>query len=137
MAGGSVLHLASAVERRHIELDPNAAHARIYCDWRHPDAFRALTPLQRVILQDILMDFSKVTGNFVRLTASGIMRQHKVGRAKARQAIVTLEECGWIQRMGMTTGPSGQAGGNYEIMCLTVKGRRKRGPYADWSKPRK
>lgn len=135
MQVGQIVNFRPPPGKQHRELDANAAHARIYCEWRHLDAFKTLSPLQRVILQDILMDFSKVTGNEVRLTASQLMRKHKVGRATAREAIKALEERGWIHRIGLTTGPTGQAGGNYEILCLSARGRRTHGPYADWAKP--
>jgi len=114
------------------ELSPNAAHARIYCDWKHLPSFNTLNLLQRVILTDSLMGFSKLVGNEVRLTASGVQRQYRVGRPKASAAIVALEERGWIQRTGLSPGPTGQAGGVYEILCITARGMPSTGPYTHW-----
>lgn len=129
----NIVPLQQSPRGPHMELEANAAHARIYCEWRHYEAFNTLTPLQRVILLEVLMGFSKVTGNEVRLTASGIRRAHNVGHATAKSAIIALEERGWIQRIGLCTGPSGQAGGNYQILCISPKGRRIRGPYMQWT----
>lgn len=120
-------------------LDPNASHARIYSEWRHLPAYKTLTHLQKVILQDILMDFTKAVGNEVRLTGNGIARKYRVGHKTARAAIAGLEERGWIQRIGFAPGPTGQAGGVYEILCMGPNGNRTAGPYQSWqpSSPRK
>lgn len=113
-------------------LDPNASHARIYADWRHLDAFTTLTPLQRVILEDTLMSFSRLTGNEVRLTGNGVAQKYCVGHRTAREAIAGLEERGWIERIGLSPGPTGQAGGLYRIQCLSPRGIRAAGPYMRW-----
>lgn len=116
-------------------LDPGASHARIYSEWRHLDAFKTLTPLQKVILQDILMDFTKAVGNEVRLTARGVAEKHRVGQKAARVAIAGLEERGWIFRVRLGPGPTGQAGGVYEILCIGPTGNRTAGPYLTWHPP--
>ncbi len=114
-------------------LDAKAPHARIYAAWRHLDAFKTLSPLQRVILEDILLDFSRVTGNEVRLTNKGVMKRYGVGHRKACEAIAGLEERGWIERIGLSPGPTGQAGGVYVILCLSAKGKPVSGPYQSWT----
>ena len=114
------------------ELSPNAAHARIYCDWKHLPSFKTLNLLQRVILTDSLMGFSKLVGNEVRLTASGVQRQYRVGRPRANAAILGLEARGWIHRIGLSPGPTGQAGGVYAILCITARGMPTTGPYTRW-----
>ena len=136
MAGSTIVPLHTDLPNQGRLLDPGAAHARFYSGWRHLDAFKTLSLLQRVILQDELMNYSKVIGNEVRLTATGIMNTHKVGRAKARTAIAGLEERGWIQRIRLGPGPTGQAGGVYELLCLDARGRRISGPYMQWTQPR-
>ncbi|QSR23186.1 hypothetical protein [Hyphomonas sp. KY3] len=115
-------------------LNANAPHARIYADWRHLDAFKCLTPLQRVLLEDMLMDFSRVTGNQVRLTCKGVMQRYRVGHKTAKKAIAGLEEFGWITRIGLSSGPTGQAGGVYEIECITAQGKPIGGRYQTWTK---
>jgi len=115
-----------------VYLNVNAAHARIYSEWRHLDAFKTLSLLQRVILQDILMDFSKVVGNEVRLTNTEIIKRHQVGHKRAKEAIAGLEERGWIERIGLSPGPTGQAGGVYKILCIAPNGNRVAGPYQQW-----
>lgn len=116
----------------HSHLDPNAAHARIYADWRHLESFKTLAPLQRCILEDILMSFSKHEGNEVRLTASGIRQRYSVSHNTARRAISSLEQQGWIERIRLGPGPTGQAGGVYRILCIDAYGYRVRGPYMQW-----
>ena len=113
-------------------LDPAAAHARFYSEWRDLDSFATLSPLQRAILQDILMDFTRVNGNRVRLTCKGMQRRYQIGHRTARVAIAGLEERGWIDRIGLSPGPTGQAGGEYEIMCISPRGARVSGPYMRW-----
>lgn len=113
-------------------LDSSAAHARFYAEWRNLEAFTTLSELQRAILQDTLMDFTKVSRNEVRLTCAGIMRRYRVGHKRAKQAIAGLEERGWIERIGFSPGPTGQAGGLYEIMCIAPNGNRCGGPYLRW-----
>lgn len=115
-----------------IYLNSSAAHARFYSEWRHLDAFKTLSLLQRAILQDILMDYSKVTGNEVRLTNTEISKRHKVGHKSASVAIAGLEERGWIDRIGFSPGPTGQAGGVYKILCIAPNGSRVAGPYQQW-----
>lgn len=117
-------------------LDAGAAHARFYAEWRNLEAFTTLTPLQRCILQDALMEFTKAAGNTVRLTCKGITRKYHVGHKTARAAIAGLEERGWIDRIGLSPGPTGQAGGNYELMCIAPNGGRIAGPYSTWRAPR-
>lgn len=113
-------------------LDPNESHARFYGAWRHLESFKTLSPLQRCLLQDILMGFNKHIGNEVRLTASGVRRRYRVGHKTARDAICALELRGWIDRIGLGPGPTGQAGGLYELLCMDPLGNRIRGPYLDW-----
>lgn len=113
-------------------LDPNESHARIYGSWRHLDAFETLSPLQRCLLQDILMGFNKHVGNEVRLTASGVIKKYHVGHKTARDAICALEVRGWIDRIGLGPGPTGQAGGVYRLLCMDAMGNRTRGPYLNW-----
>ena len=113
-------------------LDPNASHARIYSEWRHLDAYKTLTLLQKVILQDILMDFTKAVGNEVRLTGHGVAEKYGVGHKAAKAAIAGLEERGWIFRVRFGPGPTGQAGGVYEILCMGPTGNRIAGPYLTW-----
>lgn len=113
-------------------LDPNDSHARFYGAWRHLESFKTLSPLQRCLLQDILMGFSKHTGNEVRLTASGVRKRYSVGHKTARDAICALELRGWIDRIGLGPGPTGQAGGLYELLCMDPLGNRIRGPYLNW-----
>lgn len=115
-------------------LNANAPHARIYADWRHLDAFTKLTPLQRVLLEDMLMDFTRVTGNQVRLTCKGVMERYSVGHRTAKKAIAGLEEFGWITRIGLSPGPTGQAGGVYKIECITAQGKPIAGRYQTWTK---
>lgn len=113
-------------------LDPNASHARFYSEWRHLDAFKTLTLLQRAILQDTLMDFTKAVGNEVRLTGHGVAEKYGVGHPTAKAAIAGLEERGWIFRVRLGPGPTGQAGGVYEILCMGPNGNRIAGPYMTW-----
>lgn len=113
-------------------LDPNESHARIYGQWRHLASFKTLTPLQLCILVEILMGFNKHIGNEVRLTSSGIRKRFGVSHKTARTAIQRLEECGWIERIGLGPGPTGQAGGVYQLLCLDASGSRVRGPYMTW-----
>lgn len=113
-------------------LDPNDSHARFYGSWRHLESFKTLSPLQRCLLQDILMGFNKHIGNEVRLTASGVRRSYGVGHKTAREAILALEARGWIDRIGLGPGPTGQAGGVYELLCMDPFGSRIRGPYLNW-----
>ncbi|ACT58323.1 hypothetical protein [Hirschia baltica] len=115
-----------------IYLNGNAAHARFYSEWRHLDSFKTLSPLQRTILQDVLMDFSKVVGNEVRLTNTQISKRYRAGHTAARAAIAGLEERGWIERIGLLPGPTGQAGGVYKILCIAPNGSRVAGPYQQW-----
>jgi hypothetical protein len=116
-------------------LDSNASHARLYSEWRHLEAFKTLTPLQRTILQDILMDFTKAVGNEVRLTGHGVSEKYRVGHKKARAAIAGLEERGWILRVRLSPGPTGQAGGVYQILCMGPTGNRMAGPYQTVASP--
>ena len=118
--------------KKQIFLNAGASHARIYSDWKLLDSFKTLTPLQRVILEDILMDFSKHTGNEVRLTGNGISQRYRVGHRTAKAAILSLEERGWIMRIGLSPGPTGQAGGTYKILCIAPNGSRVAGPYQQW-----
>ena len=113
-------------------LDPNASHARIYSEWRHLDSYKTLRPLQKVILQDILMDFTKAVGNEVRLTGKGVAAKYGVGHRTAREAIAGMEERGWIVRTRLGPGPTGQAGGVYELLCMGPMGNRIAGPYQTW-----
>jgi len=133
MGGSNVVPLQTDPPHKVVPLEATAAHARFYSDWRHLDAFRTLSLVQRVILQDVLMNFSKVAGNEVRLTSTRTMQKYHIGRGKAREAIAGLEERGWIERIGLTSGPSGQAGGNYKILCLNARGQRVSGPYMRWT----
>lgn len=116
----------------HPHLDPNAAHARIYSDWRHLEAFKTLAPLQRCVLEDILLTFNKHQGNETRLTANGIRQRYSVSHNTARRAISGLEDRGWIERIRLGPGPTGQAGGVYRILCIDSFGFRIRGPYMKW-----
>jgi ribosomal protein S25 len=116
-------------------LDPNASHARIYSEWRHLDSYKTLTLLQKVILQDILMDFSKAVGNEVRLTGYGVSVKYGVSQRTARSAIAGLEERGWIDRVRLGPGPTGQTGGVYEMLCIGPTGKRIAGPYLTWKAP--
>lgn len=117
-------------------LDPNVSHARIYSEWRRLDAYKTLTPLQKVILQEILMDFSKAVGNEARLTCYGVARKYRVSERTAKRAILGMEERGWLARTGLGPGPTGQAGGLYEILCIGPAGNRSPGPYQTWQAPR-
>lgn len=117
-------------------LEAKASHARIYCDWRHLDAFKTLSLLQRVLLEDVLMEFTKVTGNEVRLSGNGVATRYKVGHKRAREAITGLEERGWIDRIGHAPGPTGQAGGLYRVLCIGASGHPVGGPYQTWKAPR-
>lgn len=113
-------------------LSAAAPHARVYADWKHLDSFKTLTMLQRCVLVDVLLAFSKFEGNEVRLTASAISKQYNVGHPKAKTAILSLEERGWIERIGLSPGPTGQAGGRYRILCLSPNGQPVTGPYQTW-----
>ena len=117
-------------------LDAGASHARFYADWRHLDAFKTLSSLQRAILQDILMEFSRVTGNEVRLTGHGVAKRYHVGHRTAAKAIVGLEERGWLERIGLSPGPTGQAGGVYQILCIAPNGSHIGGLYQTWTAPK-
>lgn len=133
MTPHNVVHLHRDGNQRRL-LNANGPHARIYADWLHLDAFTCLTPLQRALLEDILMDFSRVSGNQVRLTCKGVMRRYSVGHKAAKNAIAGLEELGWITRIGLSPGPTGQAGGVYEIECITAQGKPIAGRYQTWRK---
>lgn len=113
-------------------LDANAAHARIYCEWRHLPSFKSLSLLQRAILVDVLLEFTKLTGNETRLTISGTMKKYGVGHVNAKSAIAGLEERGWIERIGFSPGPTGQAGGRYKILCISPQGKPVSGPHRYW-----
>ncbi len=113
-------------------LDAGASHARFYSDWKHLDAYKTLSTLQRAILQDILMDYSKLTGNEIRLTGHGLAKKYRVGHRTAKEALLALEERGWIERIGLSPGPTGQAGGLYRILCISSAGKRVAGPYLRW-----
>lgn len=78
------------------------------------------------------MGFNRHAGNELRLTATGIMKQYNVGRKTAREALSALEERGWIERIGLGPGPTGQAGGVYRLLCIDPMGRRISGPYMRW-----
>jgi len=117
-------------------LDNNASHARIYSEWRHLESFQTLSLLQRCMLQDILMSFTKVSGNEVRLTGHGVSEKYGVGHKTARIAIAGLEERGWLKRVRHSPGPTGQAGGVYEILCIGPRGNRAAGPYQTWKASR-
>lgn len=121
---------------RAVYLDAKASHGRFYSEWRHLEAFQTLTLLQRAILQDSLMAFTKVAGNEVRLTGHGVSEKYGVGHKTARKAIAGLEERGWIHRVRLGPGPTGQAGGVYEILCIAPAGTRAAGPYQTWKAPR-
>lgn len=115
-----------------VNLNAGASHARFYSDWKHLDAYKTLTSHQRVILQDILMDYSKLTGNEVRLTGHGLTKKYRIGHRTAKAALLSLEEKGWIERIGLSPGPTGQAGGLYRILCISPAGSRVAGPYQRW-----
>lgn len=133
MTSPNVVHLHAKGGQPRL-MNANAPHARIYAEWRHLDAFKSLTPLQRVILEDILIDFTRVTGNEVRLTCKGLMKRYRVGHKTASKAIAGLEERGWIERFDLSPGPTGQAGGVYRILCLTAQGKPVSGRYQSWIK---
>lgn len=78
------------------------------------------------------MEFNRHVGNEVRLTASALMKRYRVGRKTARDAISALEERGWIERIGLGPGPTGQAGGVYRLLCIDPNGKRVSGPYMNW-----
>ena len=122
---------------RYKYLDANASHARIFSGWRKLPSFETLKLLERVILEDILMGFNKAEGNEVRLTGNQISKRYSVHHNTARLAIIALEERGWIARIGLAPGPTGQAGGLYEILCLSPEGQRVAGPYMNWTPARK
>ena len=82
------------------------------------------------------MDYSRVTGNEVRLTCKGVSNRYSVGHNTAKKAIEGLEHRGWIERIGLSPGPTGQAGGLYEIRCIAPNGHRVAGPYQRWQAPR-
>lgn len=128
----NVVHLPARDGQKRL-LNANAPHVRIYAEWRRLEAFNTLTLLQRVILEDILMDFTRITGNEVRLTINGVTNRYNVGHRKARDDIAGLEERGWIERIGFSPGPTGQAGGLYRILCLTPQGKPVSGPYMTWT----
>ena len=88
--------------------------------------------LERAIHVDILKGFSKIVGNQVRLTVKGVMKEYGVGHSRAKKALRGLEEKGWICRIGLSPGPTGQAGGVYEILCLSPRGTPVTGPYMFW-----
>lgn len=79
------------------------------------------------------MEFTRITGNEVRLTNQDVIKRYGVAHPKARNAIAGLEERGWIERIGLSPGPTGQAGGLYRILCLTPQGKPVSGPYMTWS----
>ncbi|MEQ9314374.1 MAG: hypothetical protein RLN72_00895 [Henriciella sp.] len=80
----------------------------------------------------MLMDFSKIEGNQTRLTCNGVMERYSVGHTTAKSAIAGLEERGWIERIGFSPGPTGQAGGLYRILCIGPNGSPTAGPYQTW-----
>lgn len=131
--GGEVVNFPQAGGKLQY-LNAGASHARFYSDWKHLDAYKTLSTLQRAILQDILMDYSKLTGNEVRLTGHGLTKKYKIGHRTAKAAILALEERGWIERVGLSPGPTGQAGGLYRILCISSLGQRVAGPYQRWQR---
>ena len=101
------------------------------------DSFKTLKPLSVVILIDALAVFTKVTGNEVRLTGNQVSKRYNTHHSTARNAILALEERGWVKRVGLAPGPTGQAGGLYELLCISPDGRRVAGPYMTWTDPKK
>lgn len=110
-------------------------HARIYSEWKTLPAWRALSPLMIAILVDALMDFDIRSGPACRLTARGVAARYGVGHRTARRAIKMLSECGWLEWIGPSPGPTGQSGGLYRITCLTDRGKPCAGSYESWREP--
>jgi hypothetical protein len=107
-------------------------HARLYSEWRHLAAWCQLSPLEKIILLETLATFQKSVGNTFRLTAKGISREYKCAQKTARNAIASLEEKGWMDRIGVRPGPTGQIGGVYRMTCLTEFGWPARGRFEQW-----
>ncbi len=119
-----------------ILLNAGDAHARIYSEWKHLDAWKTLDVYARMLLTDVLSDYTKTSGNEVRLTGNGLSKKYRIGHRRARNLMLMLEERGWIERIGLSPGPTGQAGGLYRILCITSGGKRCGGPYQTWRAPR-
>jgi predicted transcriptional regulator of viral defense system len=91
-----------------------------------------LGSLEKIILIEALATYDRRIGNAFRLTAVGISKQHQCAPATARRALQSLQEKGWIERIGLRPGPSGQIGGVYRITALTEVGYPARGPFEQW-----
>ena len=88
--------------------------------------------LEKVILIESLASYDRRNGNAFRLTAVGVSKQHSCAQVTARKALSSLEEKGWIEKIGLRPGPTGQIGGVYRMMCLTDMGHPTRGPFEQW-----
>jgi predicted transcriptional regulator of viral defense system len=88
--------------------------------------------VEKAILIETLATFDRRTGNAFRLTAKGVSLQHKCAQRTARNAIASLEEKGWMDRIGVAPGPTNQIGGVYRMTSLTEKGQPALGRFEKW-----
>jgi hypothetical protein len=70
--------------------------------------------------------------NVIRLTCDQIRKRWKCSHETASNTLKQLEECGWIARVGSAPGPSGQAGGVYELLMLDGARQPRKGPFIHW-----
>lgn len=113
------------------------AHARIYGKWRTLPAWLALSTLEIAILVEAMRDCGLYqedvpAQNVIRLTCTKIRKRWNCSHKTASKALVSLQEKGWIERVGLAPGPTGQAGGLYELMMLDAKRQPRNGPYKLW-----
>ncbi len=100
-------------------------------------AWNALTYLAVAVLTEAIRDCGYLIEdarypNRIRMTSESIRRRWKVGHPKARATLLLLEETGWIARVGLSPGPTGQVGGVYQLNMLTVGLMPCNGPFIQW-----
>jgi hypothetical protein len=113
------------------------AHARVFGKWRSLPAWLALSPIQLSILIEAMRDCGLYQEdwpqkNVIRLTCDQIRKRWHCSHATASKALTRLEACGWIARVGLAPGPTGQAGGVYELLMLDAARLPRSGPFMKW-----
>ena len=71
-------------------------------------------------------------GQYGPMSSSEIAQRSGLEKPKISRAVLKLEDRGWIERVRLGPGPTGQAGGVYRILCIDSFGFRVRGPYMKW-----
>lgn len=113
-------------------------HARIYAEWLHLPAWRALSCFGKTLLVEMMAAYRPTGENRIELSDRRIASILNCSRQTAARAIAQLEECGWleVERVGKMTGPRSKRSSAYSLSIFArITGEAPTKAFLRWRKP--